>query len=91
MSGIKTMIMVVIVIRLDRIESNSSYYRGYDGGDNGRISSGGSNYDYGCRCGCFYRCCDRNCAIAIAMAMAMAYCNHYHYHNHNTMLITKTS
>ena len=40
MSGIKTMIMVVIVIRLDRIESNSSYYRGYDGGDNGRISSG---------------------------------------------------
>ena len=56
MSGITTMIMIIIgiriVIRLGRIRSDSNYYRGCDGGDNGRISSGGSNWDYGCRCGC---------------------------------------
>jgi len=44
-SGITTMTMIGIgiVIRLDRIGSNSNYYRGCDGGDNGKVSSGGSN------------------------------------------------
>ena len=35
--------VIVIVIRLDRIGSDSKYYRGCDGCDNGKFSSGGSN------------------------------------------------
>ena len=70
------MIVIVLVFRLDRIESNSNYYRGCDVGDHGRISSAGSKW-------CLYRCCDCNRAIvqlcnrascnrAVTMAMAMA-------------------
>ena len=65
-------LVLVLVLRLDRIGSNSNYYRGCDVDDHGRISSGSSNCEYGCRGGCLYRCCDCNFAMAMAMAMTMA-------------------